>query len=153
MTKAEFKSFCDKEFKRHGFRKEKKTYYLSGTKSILCSLSFQNTNYGAMYYVNYDFYIGDFFDSKNYPTYYDSDVTGRIGVMSKTQTIKGKHFMTALIEYEEYTEEELRPFFEKAMNEEILPPVVQGKKYILDNLNKLYFLTLHQEEVMQKLQS
>ena len=71
--------------------------------------------------------------------------------MSKTQTIRGKYFLTSAIEYEEYTEEELRPYFEKVLNEKILPPVYQGKKYILDNLGKLYSLSLRQDEVMQKL--
>ena len=89
----------------------------------------------------------------NYPTYYDNDIQGRICVMSKEQTIQGKQFMTQMVEYEEYTEEELRPYFDTAFKEEILPPVYQGKKFILDNLGKLYFLDLHQEEVMEKLKS
>ena len=73
--------------------------------------------------------------------------------MSKTQTVRGKHFLTSAIEYEEYTEEELRPYFDRAFEEEILPPVNHGKSFILDNLGKIYSLTLHKEEVMQKLQS
>ena len=36
-----------------------------------------------------------------------------------------------MIEYEEYTEDELRPYFDKEFEERILPPVYQGKKYIL----------------------
>ena len=72
--------------------------------------------------------------------------------MSKTQTVHGKCFLTAMIEYEEYTEEELRPYFDREFEERILPPVYQGKKYILNNLGKLYSLTLHKEEVMRKLQ-
>ena len=73
--------------------------------------------------------------------------------MSRKQTFQGKQFMSAQVEYEEYTEEELRPFFDKEFEERILPPIHQGKKYILDNLGKLYSLTLRKEEVMQKLQS
>ena len=61
--------------------------------------------------------------------------------------------MTAQIEYEEYTEKELRPFFERAFEEEILPPVNRGKSFILDNIGKLYSLTMHKEEVIQKLKS
>ena len=56
-------------------------------------------------------------------------------------------------EDDEYTEEELRPYFDRAFEEEILPPVNHGKSFILDNLGKIYSLTLHKEEVMQKLQS
>ena len=68
-------------------------------------------------------------------------------------TVHGKCFLTAMIEYEEYTEDELRPYFDKEFEERILPPVYQGKKYILDHLGNLYSLTLRKEEVMRKLKS
>lgn len=74
-------------------------------------------------------------------------------MMTKTDTIQGEHFLTAQIEYEEYNEDELRYYFDKEFEEKVLPPIRYGKKYILDNLRKLYRLTLNQEEVMQKLQS
>ena len=61
--------------------------------------------------------------------------------------------MTALIEYEEYAEDELQVFFDKEFKEKVLPPITQGKKYILDNLGKVYFLTLRQDEVKRKLKS
>ena len=73
--------------------------------------------------------------------------------MSKTSQISGNYFMTAQIEYENYSEDELRFWFDKDFNERILPPVQKGKKYILENLDKLYTLTLHQENVLKKLQS
>lgn len=113
----------------------------------------QKSDFGEVYYVNFYYFIGDFKDVKNYPTYYESDIDGRIVVMSKAQTQQGKQVRTSLIEYEEYTEDELRPFFDKAFEEKILPPIYQGKKYILDNLNVLYSLSLNREEVMRKLQS
>jgi len=72
--------------------------------------------------------------------------------MSKTMTYQGSHFMTDQIEYTEYTEEELRPYFEKAFTEEILPPLILGKKYVYENLGRIYHLTLNQEEVLRKLQ-
>ena len=87
------------------------------------------------------------------PDYYDSDIEERILAMSKTKTVHGKCFLTAMIEYEEYTEDELRPYFDKEFEERILPPVYQGKKYILDHLGNLYSLTLRKEEVMRKLKS
>lgn len=61
------------------------------------------------------------------PDYYDSDIEERILAMSKTKTVHGKCFLTAMIEYEEYTEAELRPYFDKEFEERILPPVYQGK--------------------------
>lgn len=150
MDKNQFKNFCKKEFESRGFKKTKKTFYLLG-KDLLCGIDLQKSNYSNKYYINYYFCIGEFRDINNYPICYDSDVQGRIVAMSKTQTVKGEHFLTSAIEYEEYTEEELRPYFEKEFDERILPPIYQGKKYILDNLGNLYSLTLHREEVMQKL--
>lgn len=74
------------------------------------------------------------------PDYYNSDIEERILAMSKTKTVHGECFLTAMIEYEEYTEDELRPYFDKEFEERILPPVYQGKKYILDHLRKSLFL-------------
>lgn len=152
MDKKQFKEFCKNEFKARGFKKQKNTFYLTG-HDLLCGIDLQKSNYGDIYYVNYYYFIGNFDNNSNYPTYYESDIQGRIVVMSKKQTFQGKQFLTAQVEYEEYAEDELRPFFEKEFEEKILPPIYQGKKYILDNLNSLYFLTLNQGEVMRKLQA
>ena len=119
----------------------------------MCGIYLQKSNYGEFYYVNYFYCIGTFSDSTVLPTHYECDIYGRIRAMSKTQTDHGIHFLTSMIEYEEYSEDELRPFFEREFEEKILPPINQGKKYILDNLNSLYFLALNQGEVMQKLQA
>ena len=99
------------------------------------------------------FFIGKFKETNDYPECFALDVQGRIVVASKTQTINSKHFLTSAIEYEEYTEEELRLYFDRQFAEKILPPIHQGKKYILDNLGRLYFLTLRREQVIQKLKS
>ena len=152
MNKKQFEDFCKNEFKARGFEKQKKVFYLSG-HDLLCGIDLQKSNYGDVYYVNYYYFIGKFEKITNYPTHYESDIQGRIAVMSKKQTFHGKQFMTAQVEYEQYTEDELRPYFDKEFTERILPPVYQGKKYILDNLGKLYSLTLRKEEVMRKLQS
>lgn len=152
MDKSQFKEFCKKEFEARGFKKQKNVFYLTG-HDLLCGIDLQKSNYGDIYYVNYYYFIGIFKNITNYPTHHESDIQGRVAVMSKTQTVHGKCFLTAMIEYEEYTEEELRPYFEKEFEERILPPVYWGKKYILDNLGKFYSLTLHKEEVMKKLKS
>ena len=121
-------------------------FYLTGY-DLLCGIDLQKSYYGDAYYVNYYYFIGEFKNITDYPTHYESDIQGRIAVMSR------KQFMTAQVEYEEYTEEELRPYFERAFKEEILPPVNRGKSFILDNLGGIYSLTLHKEEVIQKLKS
>lgn len=151
MDKSEFKAFCKKEFEARGFKKKKNFYYLTG-HDLLCEIDLQKSNYSDIYYINYYYFIGGFENITNYPTRYESDIQGRFIVMSRKQTIQGKQFMTARIEYQEYTEDELKPFFDKEFKEKILPPINIGKKYILDNLNTIYFLTLNQEEVEVKLQ-
>lgn len=151
MEKNEFKIFCKHEFEARGFKKQRNVFYLLG-HDLMCGIDLQKSNYGDVYYVNFYYFIGEY-SVLDFPSPYNSDVEERIIVMSKTQTVRGKCFLTAMIEYKEYTEEELRPYFEKEFNERILPPVHQGKKYILDNLGKLYSLTLNREEVLQKLKS
>ena len=152
MDIKQFKNFCKKEFELRGFKKNKKTFYLVG-KDLVCGIELSKSNYSNEYYVDFFYCIGDYHVVSELPVYYDSDVEERILVMSKTKTVQGKCFLTGMIEYEEYTEEELRSFFDKEFEERILPPIHKGKKYILDNLGKLYSLTLRKEEVMQKLQS
>ena len=152
MDKKQFKEFCKNEFKTRGFKKQNNAFYLAG-RDLLCGIDLQKSNYGDVYYVNYYYFIGNFENVTNYPTHYESDIQGRIVVMSKKRAFQGKQFMTAQIEYEEYTEDELRCFFELEFEEKILPPIIRGKKYILLNLNTLYFLTLNQSEVMRKLKS
>lgn len=152
MDKKQFRAFCKKEFEERGFKKQDNTFYLLG-KDLLCGIELSKSNYGNEYYVDFFYCIGDYGDVVELPGYYDSDIDERILAMSKTKTVCGKYFLTAMIEYEKYTEEELRPYFDKEFEERILPPVYQGKKYILDNLGKLYSLTLRKEEVMRKLQS
>ncbi len=154
MDKNEFKAFCKKEFHKRGYRKIKNMYYLCGIRDVMSGLELQKSNFGKEYYVNFYFFIGNFENTSSslYPTLYEYDVYGRIGVMSKTKhDNQGNLFETGAIEYEEYTEETLQPYFDKAFDKLILPPVYKGKKYILENLNKLYFLTLRQNEVMRKL--
>lgn len=113
MDKKTFKEFCKNEFETHGFKKQRNVFYLTG-HDLLCGIDLQKSNYGDVYYVNYYYFIGEFEAITGYPTHYESDIQGRITVMSRKQTSHGKQFMTAQIEYEEYTEEELRPFFERA---------------------------------------
>ena len=151
MDKKQFSVFCRSEFEKYGFTKRKNMFYLCG-HDVLCGIYLQKSDYGTVYYIDYCYFIGDFADSENYPGYRESDSQGRIMVMSKKMSFQGKTFLTAQIEYEAYTEDELRPFFEKEFKEKVLPPIRDGRKFILENLDKLYFLTLNQEEVKEKLQ-
>ena len=132
MQKNEFKDFCHDEFKRYGFKKQKSMYYRYSAEGLLCSLSLQGgCNY---YYINCDFFIGQYGKPEQYPSQYEADIFGRpISVLSR-DTFKGEHYMTALIEYEKYASEELKPFFTRAFEELILPPLQIGKNELLKHL-------------------
>lgn len=152
MDKKNFRLFCKREFESRGFRNIKSAFFLAG-QDLLCEMTLQKSDYGDFYYINYFYFIGNYKDQVEYPTRYSSDIEGRIEVMSKTQTYQGKPFMTAQVEYEKYTEYELKSYFDKEFEEKILPPIFQGKRYILENLDKLYFLSLNQENVIKRLQA
>lgn len=130
MTKQEFKDFCHEEFIKRGFKKRKSMYYLKG-KDLLCGLYLQKSMADA-YYVEFDYFFGEYNDVKDYPTTYDSDIYRRILVLSK-DTINGEHFMDACIEYGLYTKQELEPYFTQAFEKYIMPPILKGKKTILEN--------------------
>lgn len=149
MTKEEFKKICREEFEKHGFKKHNKAFYLIG-KEVLCGLIFQKSDFSSGYYINVFFCIGDYREAKVLPTRYDHDISDRILTLSKEKE-DGEYYLTALIKYEEYSENELRLLIQKDFQERILPPIIQGKKYIVDRLGKEYHLTLRKEEVLRKL--
>ena len=66
-------------------------------KGLLCGMYLQKSMAEA-FYVEYDFFFGDFSNVKKYPTTYDSDVYRRIGVLTKEDKT-----LTGLIDYELYT--------------------------------------------------
>lgn len=134
MIKEEFKQFCHMVFTQYGFRKKKNMYFQKGTDGLLCGLMLQGGY--DYYYINCYYFIGTFDERKSYPAYYEHDLYGRpICVLSK-DTFNGDHFMDAMIEYEEYTEKELMPYFEKAFCEIIMPPLLKGKGEILHQEKK-----------------
>lgn len=144
MTKQEFKDFCHKEFTRRGFKKRKSVYYLKG-KDLLCGLYIQKSMSDA-FYVEYDFFLGDYLDDKKYPTIYEADIDMRFTVLSK-DTYEGECFMDACIEYELYTEEEIKKYFDKEFEEHIMPIVKGGKERLKQDLE--YFIDEMFEEEVQ----
>lgn len=146
MTKQEFKEFCHEEFTKRGFKKRRNMWYLQG-KGLLCGMYLQKSMSEA-FYVEYDFFFGDFSNVKKYPTIYDSDVYKRIGVLTKEDKM-----LTGLIDYELYTPDELRPYFDKAFEEHIMPAIHYGKSYILKEADYYYHLFADDEweEFLEKL--
>ena len=151
MEKDTFLVFCHNEFSKRGFKKRKSMYYLNGEKDVLCGIWLKKSNFGPEYVVMYYFYVGSFASPKEYPGRFDFDLTGYIEVMSKI-TYKGEYFLTGGISYEQYTEQELIPYFENAFNKFILPPVQEGKTYLLMNHNHLGFpVQRDKNEILDKL--
>lgn len=150
MDKKTFISFCKTYFVSSGFQKKGNTFYMLG-RDLLCGIVLQKSNFGDSYYINYCFWLEGAFDNLSYPPRHNCDIEGRFRVMSKSMTHQGKPFATPQIKYEDYSEEELRMFFDNEYQNLISPPIKEGKRYIADNLNKLYYLTLNQEEVLRKL--
>lgn len=152
MTKEEFRKFCREEFYKRGFVKAKKGYYLNGDKGVVGAIFLQKSSYGADYYLNYKFYITEGEHPSIYPSEDDADIEGRVRVMSKSATKNGKCFMIYPIPYEEYTRDEFKVYLDKAFEEEIMPPIILGKEYIVGKLGEVYHLgILHGDEVMEKL--
>lgn len=148
MTKQEFKDFCHEEFTKRGFQKRKSMYYLKG-KDLLCGLYLQKSMSDA-YYVEYDFFLGDYSDTKSYPTIYESDIDMRIAVLSK-DTFEGEYFMDACIEYELYTKEEIKKYFDKEFAEHIMPIVEKGRERLEQDL-EYFFDEMFEEEIQNVLE-
>lgn len=146
MDKTEFLDFCEREFLKRGFIKVKKSYYLDGPRDITCGIFLQKSNFGSCYYINIGFFIKEQESPAKYPSYYEMDIDGRMQIHSR-------HGITSQIDYEDYCEEDLSADFEKAFNTRILPPITEGKSFILKNIGKLYTLTTNPEQVMKKLKA
>lgn len=147
MTRQEFKDFCNNEFIKRGFEKRKSVYYLEG-KDLLCGLYLQKSISDA-YYVEYNFFLESYTNAKKYPTIYDADINRRFRVLSK-DTYKGKHFMGACIEYELYTKEEIKKYFDKEFEEHIMPIIEGGKERLKLDL-KYFFDEMFEEEIQSVL--
>ena len=153
MNKDEYRKFCHEEFIKRGFKRQKGMYYLSNQDGLLCALRLQGS-YGAAYYVNCYYFIGNYSNPKEYPSHSEFDLYDRPITVLSRDTYKGEHFMTALIEFEKYTVEELLPYFNQAFEEIIMPPLVNGKQELLMNIERWGFplpFVKSKEEVMQKL--
>ena len=130
MNTQEFKNFCCDLFLKYGFIKLKNMYYLK-CKDLLCGIYLQRSIAKA-YYVNLNFYIGEYTDKSSYPSH-TSDIYRRLAVPSKCKDSNGKYFMDACIEYERYTKEEIEPYFIDTVEKYVLPLITEGKKYVLEN--------------------
>ncbi|MCI6042491.1 hypothetical protein MR857_03900, partial [bacterium] len=69
----------------------------------------------------------------------------------KTETVytyEGEYFMDACIEYELYTEEELKKYFDEEFEKHVMPIIKEGKERLIQDLD--YFFDEMFEEEIQK---
>ncbi len=156
MDRKEFKAFCHEEFTRRGFRKKKSMYYLKSREhGLLCGLELQPGH--DYFYINCNFYMGEFDERQPYPTKYAFDLYGRPVRVWSQDTVNGQPFMDAMIEYAYHTPETLTPYFEEAFEKWILPPLREGKQELWKNLDTVWIPPIHDkkqvEDVMRKLQA
>ena len=153
MDRQEFKQFCHNEFLDQGFAKIKSMYYLRGIDDTLCGIWLKKSNYGSVYTVMFYYFFGDTTVSKFFPTHSEYDLVGYIKVLSK-DTVRGQHYLSGTIDYEKYTVEELKPYFERAFEEHILPPLKIGKSHIVaHNEHLTSHHTCSKNDVIAKLRS
>lgn len=153
MTKEEFKELCQTEFVKRGFCKRKSCYYLLGVDGLLGGLHLQSSCGGKAYYVNIYFYLDGVSDTKKYPACHEADLHGRINVWSRA-TYKGQHFMSSLIEFEKYSQEELFNYITDDLDSIVMPPLLYGRRMLRDCLTRLH---IHPDrdsgEVMRKIRT
>ena len=128
MTKQEFKALCHQEFTKRGFVKKKSSYYRIGIDGLLCKLSFQSS-YGTAYYINCDYYLC--ISSMEISADIQPELMGRVFRVLSKDTIKGKPFSSALIDYQRYSLEELTPFIDRAFDDYVLPPLENGRAELI----------------------
>lgn len=73
-----------KLFFRTWVQKKRNDYYLIGESGILSSIDLQKSQFSSGYYINFNFYLDNYIDvpSSKFLSCYDSDIDGRIGIMT-----------------------------------------------------------------------
>ena len=144
MDKKQFKDFFKKYLIQHNFEKIKNKYYYKHD-DFLCRIELNKSNYGEFYYIEYDFYIGNFtkpylIDQSGWQTA-TPFVGARFGFgVNKDRCIYG-----------DYNEDLLKQLLDQNMERAILPPFERGKKFLLDNFGKYYTTYLDEDEIKKLL--
>ena len=127
MSKIEkqlFLKICREELKARGFKKRRNFYYLSG-REVLCCLMIFKSNYEPAYYFELRIYLiateSVQIDSIDIDLY---DFNKRLKICPKIG------HPTYCLEYEEYSEEEIREPFGNMIDEYVMPLITDGKKIL-----------------------
>lgn len=140
MTKDDFKKLCWSIFKEYGFRKQKKYFYFEGNSNIECYIDLQKSDYGESFYINCSFCVKNYFAGSAF-VLENIVCFNRIQVMSVSmRDDAGGCFLTQMIVYKDYTDEEISRYLRQALDEWIMPPLAKGGAYIVENEDKYIFL-------------
>lgn len=153
MTKQEFFALCDRVFKKYGFVKHGKSYYLDIDSDIVGSIHFQSSNYSKALYLNCGFSLKGHNDCLPYPKYRETNMDLRISVSGK-ETLYGKpasyEYRTDRIKYELYSDGELESCIESALQTWVLPAIENGMSYILAH-DEYYNLMIQEARILHRI--
>lgn len=153
MTKAEFLSLCDRTFRRYGFVRHGRHYYLDLGSDIVGAILLQNSDYGAAYYLNCNFGIKGEIENLPYPKRYDFQMSWRMDVPGKERLPylpNPENYTTELIKYDKYTAAEIEPYLIAALDEWVLPAIENGYDFILKH-EDLYGRMLNIARILKKI--
>ncbi len=143
MTKQDFLDFCNEEFIKRGFKKKRNKYYRIDRNDLLCIIYLQKSMAEA-YYINYYFFIGNYKEVSKLPSIDEYDIYERFAVLSK-DIDEDERFLTACIEYDLYTKEEIKPFLDEEFEDYVIPIIESGKCELRKKMDH-YLPTMFPEE-------
>lgn len=153
MTNQEFFALCDQIFKKYGFIKHGKNYYLDLDSNIVGSIHFQSSNYSKALYLNCGFSLKNGNDCLPYPKYHETNMDLRISVPGK-ETLYGKsasyEYLTDRIKCELYSSNELESCIENALQTWILPAIKHGMSYILAH-DEYYSIMIQEARILHRI--
>lgn len=135
MENTEFKAILHDILKENGFEKIKNKYYKQGN-GFLCEIYLQKSYYGPVFYVNFDFYLGEF--EKPY-------AINRTDVKAYTPSVDGRFCFgdgKYGCEYPLWKPEQLTPVLLENMQRVILPPFDIGMQYLREHYGTVYVSSL-----------
>ena len=126
MEIKDFRNIAHKILKENNFEKVKSRYYRPG-QGFLCEIYLQKSSYGSVFYINFDFFLGNF--EKPY-------VINRDSAQTYTPHVEGRFYFGEkygyACEYPHWEQEQLLTVFLENMRKVILPPFDVGKQYLRD---------------------
>lgn len=142
MEDKEFRSIVHKVLKENGFEKVKNRYYRS-EKEFLCEIYLQKSIYGPVFYLNYDFMLGNFEKPYVFSNESGSAYTPRVG--SRFYFGKKNGYACS---FQDWNQEQVLSAIMDNIKQSILPPFDLGKQYLQEHYGTLYeaYINIKQTE-------